>query len=118
MGFLDDLAELASATVIASKGTADGRGDFTVDSTLDLTLCHIEGENRRVVNFGGTVVVSTYQIFSLENNNLWAGRDSNNEEWRFTLPVADHPNTPTLLVPANIVPYRDEVGRLCEEIQL
>ena len=120
MGFLDDLAPLTSATVVAKKVVIDGYGNITsTTSTTNLTLCHIEGENKRVTNANGVEVVSSYQIYSLEDNGLWAGRDATTkEEWRFTLPVADYPTVKADKVPINIIPYRDEDGKLCEEIQL
>ena len=118
MSFIEDLQPLATATVIAHKGSTDVRGKFTESSQINLTYCHIEGESRRVLDSRGEEVISNFQIFSLENNSLWPGKNESKEEWRFTLPVADYPYLPGELEPKNIIPIRDETGIIAEEIQL
>lgn len=120
MSFITDLQPLASATVVASKGTTDEFGRFTSASTTNLTECRIEGEAKRVLNSQGAEVISMHQVISLGDNGLFAGKDSSTkEEWRFTLPTDDYPDVTADKEAIAIERYTDETGAIvAEEIQL
>ena len=116
MGIVTDLRDIATFTVIADLGTIDEAGNWTSGTITNLTYCHIELGNDRVIDSNGNEVTSKGSVFSLEDNNLFPGVDSSNS-YRFTLPSA-WPEPRTNLRPLNIMRNEDDEGEVYEEIVL
>ena len=118
MTYIDDLLPLATSTVTATRGTTDGRGKFTSSSTTNLTKCRITGKTIRTIDSNGNDIRSKYKVISLEDAGLWHGKNSSNEEWRFTLPVSNYPNVESLLIPISVERIADEDNIAYEKIML
>lgn len=117
MGVVTDLRPLANKTVTATLGTVDEWGKFTSSSTVSMQYCHIELEYKRVLDATGNEVTSRGSVFSLEDNSLFPGRNTSNQEYRFTLP-SSWPEPRTNLRAINIIREEDDEGEVYEEIVL
>ena len=117
MGIVQDLRPIAKLTVVADLGTVNESGVWTTGTTSNLTFCHIELGNKRVMNTEGTEVISRGSVFSLEDYSLFAGVDGSRQAYRFTLP-STWPEPRTSLLPIDILREEDDEGEVYEEIIL
>jgi hypothetical protein len=117
MGVVTDLQPIAIFTVVADLGTVDEWGNWTTGTQTNLTFCHIEIGNDRVVDSNGNEAVSRGSVFSLEDNSLFPGINDSKQEYRFTLP-STWPKPRTNLRALNVHRNEDDEGEVYEEIIL
>lgn len=117
MGVVTDLQPIAVQTVIATLYGLDERGGLSLVSTTNLTQCHIEIGNDRVLDSNGNEVVSRGSVFSLEDNSLFPGVNDSGQEYRFTLPNT-WPKPRDDLRAINVIRNVDDEGEAYEEIVL
>ena len=117
--FIARLQARANQTVTAKKVTVNSRGEISsTDETISLTNCRIEDGPKLVTDSTGREVVSMYRVHSMENNNLWLGRNASSQEWRFTLPTSYYPTAQPDVPAKSLDRHSDDIGVLFEEIYL